>query len=149
MPLLNKGADARIINVSSAAQAPVSYEALSGNARPSVQQAYAQSKLALTMWSFYLAEKLSNITVIAVNPGSLLNTKMANEAYGQHWAPAEKGGNILYDLAVSEEYKGVTKKYFDNDKGEQKGIFGPAHADAYNQTAINQLIEATKKVVLV
>lgn len=137
----------RIINVSSAAQAPVLEEILTGAAQDSANSTYAQSKLALTMWSFNLAKQEPNITVIAVNPGSLLNTKMANEAYGQHWAPAEKGVAILMDLALSEDYKNDSGKYFDNDKGEEKGYFSPAHPDAYDPAKIENLLSITNRLV--
>lgn len=139
MPSLQKGAAPRMINLSSAAQAPIAYEALQGSVQLSAQAAYAQSKLALTMWSFYLAKQYPNIAVIALNPGSLLNTNMVREAYGHHWSPADKGANIIYDLAISEQYSGITGKYFDNDKG----IFGKAHQDAYQEAAITQLIRQT------
>ena len=99
------------------------------------------------MWSFHLAKVLSNVSVIAVNPGSLLDTNMVREAYGKFWSPAAKGGNIIYDLAISEEYEGVTGKYFDNDKGDVKGHFGEAHPDAYNEAKITQLIETTDAVM--
>ena len=137
LPLLQKSATPRLINLSSAAQAAVSLEALQGTRSIGVQEAYAQSKLALTMWSFHLAKLYPNITVTAVNPGSLLNTNMVREAYGRFWSEADKGGNILYDLAIAEEYTGVTGKYFDNDKGQEKGVFGDAHSDAYNLSLIH------------
>ena len=143
MPLMEKGNNSRIINLSSAAKVPVSMNALLGKKDLSVQEAYAQSKLAMTMWSFQLAQNKKNLNTIAVNPGSLLNTKMVQEAYGQFWSPAEKGSNIIFDLALSEEYKGSSGKYFDNDKGEEKGLFGPAHPDAYDQTKIDELISTT------
>lgn len=143
IPLLKKGTEPRMINLSSAAQASVSYAALAGKEPLSEQESYAQSKLALTMWSFFLAKKLHGIAVIAVNPGSLLDTKMAHEAYGQSWAPADKGADILYDLAISEEYTGVTGQYFDNDRG----TFGQAHPDAYNDTEIERLINATNNLI--
>jgi len=143
IPLLNKGTDPRIINLSSAAQSSVSHDALLGKENLNQSAAYAQSKLALTMWSFYLAEALQDISVIAVNPGSLLNTKMAAQAYGQYWSSADKGADILYDLAVSEDYKGITGKYFDNDKGS----FGHAHPDAYSEIQIDKLIHTTKNLI--
>lgn len=143
VPLLKNGAEPRIINLSSAAQSSVSYEVLSGKEKASQGETYAQSKLALTMWSFHLAKTVPEIAVIAVNPGSLLNTKMAHEAYGQHWSSADKGANILYDLAISEAYNGVTGKYFDNDKG----TFGRAHPDAYDETEIDKLIRVTDDLV--
>ncbi|WP_282031413.1 SDR family NAD(P)-dependent oxidoreductase [Winogradskyella eximia] len=137
----------RIINLSSAAQAPVSEAVLIGKEQDSENSTYAQSKLALTMWSFNLAKQEPKITVIAVNPGSLLNTKMANEAYGQHWSPAGKGVDILLDLALSDDYKNDSGKYFDNDKGDPKGYFAPAHPDAYDVSKITNLLDVTSKLL--
>lgn len=147
LPLLERSSSPRIVNLSSAAQSPVFLEALTGEIDLNAQQAYAQSKLALTMWSFDLAKKLSDVSVIAVNPGSLLNTKMVIEAYGQHWSSADKGSNLLFDLAVSQEFEGVTGKYFDNDLGDPRGRFGKAHADAYNQQKIDKLISFTENIL--
>lgn len=148
LPLLKKGTGSRIINLSSAAQDPVSYEALTGKEIQPERTTYGQSKLALTMWSFHLAKVLENITVIAVNPGSLLNTNMVREAFGQFWSSADKGADILYDLAVSEEYNNVTGEYFDNDLGDKKGTFGKAHSDAYDEVKIERLIETTEGILL-
>ncbi len=147
LPLLKSGNETRVINLSSAAQSTVRIGALNGQATVNDSEVYAQSKLALTMWSFNLAKQLENVSVIAVNPGSLLNTRMANEAYGQHWSPATKGSDILYDLAISEDYKDCSGKYFDNDKGNPKGIFAKAHPDAYDEELISNLINKTKKIV--
>ncbi|WP_139958009.1 SDR family NAD(P)-dependent oxidoreductase [Flavicella sediminum] len=147
LDLLSVTSKARIVNVSSAAQAPVSLEALSGVLQVSVNEAYAQSKLALTIWTMALSKRLKLVSVLAVNPGSLLNTKMANEAYGQFWAPAEKGSSILYDLAVSLAYNEMTGVYFDNDKGELKGVFFKAHPDAYDLEKMEVLVEQTEKII--
>ena len=68
LPLLEKGINPRIINLSSAAQAPVSYDALTGKNQLNAQAAYAQSKLALTQWSFYLAKVQPHISIIAGSP---------------------------------------------------------------------------------
>lgn len=143
LPLVRKTNEPRIINLSSAAQSPISYNAMVGKDKVSENGSYAMSKLALTMWSNYLAKKCKGITVIAVNPGSLLNTKMANEAYGTYWSPAEKGVEILYDLAISDQHKSMTGKYFDNDNG----AYAPAHSDAYNEAAIEKLIEVTENLL--
>jgi NAD(P)-dependent dehydrogenase (short-subunit alcohol dehydrogenase family) len=147
LSLLKSSKEARIINLSSAAQSTVRIGALNGQATVNESEAYAQSKLALTMWSFAFAKANPKIVTIAVNPGSLLNTRMANEAYGQHWSPATKGSDILYDLAISEEYKDASGNYFDNDKGNPKGHFSKAHSDAYDDEKINQLIIKTKEII--
>ncbi len=144
LPILEKGKHSKIINLSSAAQASISLEALAGKQSLGMQQAYAQSKLAITMWSFYLAKNYPSINTIAVNPGSLLNTKMVQEAYGQFWSSADKGAQILYDLALSSTYENESGKYFDNDKGS----FGPAHPDNYDEQKIQELIKVTKQILL-
>lgn len=143
LPLLRKSDSPRILNLGSAAQASVSLEALSGHATLTDQEAYAQSKLALTMWSFAFAKSNPNIITIAVNPGSLLNTKMVQEAYGRYWSSADKGANILYDLALLDEYEDSNGKYFDNDKG----AFNHAHEEAYDHEKTASLISETEKIV--
>lgn len=147
LPLLQKRPAARIINLSSAAQAPVSYDAFEGKQVLYDQEAYAQSKLALTMWSLHLAKSVPTVSAIAVNPGSLLNTKMVREAFGQHWSSADKGAGLLYDLAVSEVFAGITGKYFDNDRGGARGDFGQAHPHVYSEVEIGRLVEATEGIV--
>ena len=154
LPLLKKSNKARIINLSSAAQAPISYPAFAGNERLDDKDAYAQSKLALTMWSMDLADTVAddNINVIAVNPGSLLNTKMVDEAYGKYWSSADKGANILTELTISDEFANDTGKYFDNDikdgaNGDARGEFGQPHANALNKDAIAELNRRTQEVL--
>ncbi len=141
LSLLKKGDAPRIINLSSAAQAPVSIPALVGKEPLSTQAAYAQSKLALTMWSVHLAETELELTVIAVNPGSLLNTKMVREGFGRVWSSADKGADILYDLVVSEDHKNASGKYFDNDIE----AFGTIHPAGSNKAAIKTLIQETEE----
>ncbi|WP_231743015.1 SDR family NAD(P)-dependent oxidoreductase [Winogradskyella endarachnes] len=115
--VLEKGTNTRVVNLSSAAQSTVKKGVLTGDVSINSSDSYAQSKLALTMWSFNFAKQHPNITTIAVNPGSLLNTKMAKEPYGQHWSPAEKGVDILYSLAMDSIHANKTGSYFDNDRG--------------------------------
>lgn len=141
--LIEKSEDARIINLSSAAQSNINMEAMLGKQAVGENEAYAQSKLAITMWSVHLSKLYPNQTVIAVNPGSLLNTKMANEAYGQHWSPANKGSNIIIDLALSEDHKNKTGQYFDNDSG----AYALAHSDVYHPEKVQQLISYTKQIL--
>ncbi len=136
---LRASADPIIINLSSAAQSTVSPDLLDGQIKVSDQEAYAQSKLAILMWSFYLAKKESDISVVALNPGSLLNTNMVKEAYGKFWSSADKGADIIYDLALKIDPTETDGQYFDNDLGQ----LGPAHEDAYDPALIEALIEKT------
>ncbi len=143
LPLLKKGDASRIINLSSAAQAQVSMEALEGKKTLSEMEAYSQSKLALTMWSLYLAENEPDLIVIPVNPGSLLNTNMVKEGWGFHRSSADKGRDILYDLAVAEKFGNASGKYFDNDRGG----FGAIHPAGENEEAIHTLIKKTNELM--
>lgn len=137
----------RIINLSSAAQEHVSLSALKGEMSLSDQSAYAQSKLALTMWSMHLSKSESDLITIPVNPGSLLNTNMVREAYGRFWSPPDKGADILVSLATEDQYEGASGKYFDNDLGNPKGTFGQAHSDAFNEEMITQLLIETDSII--
>ncbi|MEO0788095.1 MAG: SDR family NAD(P)-dependent oxidoreductase [Bacteroidota bacterium] len=142
LPLLRASA-ARVINLSSAAQAPVSLNALRGEKQIPTHSSYAQSKLALSMWSAHLAKTEPQLNVIAVNPGSLLNTNMVREGFGFHQASADVGAKILYDLAISDQYKNDSGKYFDNDRGG----FGQIHPSGQEQTHIDELLRETTRLV--
>lgn len=120
------GTEGRIINLSSAAQAPVDVEAMTTGSRLSDMEAYAQSKLALTMWSIDKATHTGAPIVIAVNPGSMLATKMVKEAFGADGADISVGAQILCRATLDDEFAEASGKYFDNDSGQ----FGPPHADA-------------------
>ena len=64
-------------------------------------EAYAQSKLAITAWSRYLANELTNgPSVISVNPGSLLATKMVKEGFGIEGKDLNIGADILVRLVT-------------------------------------------------
>lgn len=118
----------RVINLSSAAQAPVSPDALAGRARLGDMDAYAQSKLAITMWSRHLADDLGERgpAIVAVNPGSMLGTNMVKAAFGVSGNDVAIGADILVRASLSEEFAGATGKYYDNDAKR----FGPPHPDA-------------------
>ena len=143
MPLLKKAIQPRVINLSSAAQQRILPGLLDGEVSVPVNSSYAQSKLALTMWSSYLANKESDVAVIAVNPGSLLDTKMVKEAFGQSWSSADKGADILYELSVADTPSNRSGNYFDNDSGQ----FTRAHSDAYDPVKIKQLIGKTEQIL--
>ncbi|GAL61796.1 hypothetical protein [Algibacter lectus] len=55
--------------------------------------------------------------------------------------------DILLDLALSDEYKNDSGKYFDNDKGDPKGYFSPTHPDAYDEAKIKALLVLTNNII--
>ena len=141
LPLLGKSG--RVINLSSAAQAPVDPEALVGRVKLPDGTAYAQSKLALTMWSRSMALSLGDgdPAIIAVNPRSMLGSKMVKEAYGVAGGDLRIGADILCRAALTDEFAAASGQYFDNDIGQ----FASPHPDALNPQkceAIVRVIEA-------
>ena len=143
LPLL--GASSRVVNLSSAAQAPVNRRALAGEGQLSDNAAYAQSKLALTMWSRTLALSLGTDgpSVVAVNPGSMLGTKMVKEAYGVAGGDVGIGADILDRAALSDEFASASGKYFDNDAGR----FAPPHPDALDADKSADLVRAIESIL--
>ena len=137
LPVMNK--QSRVVNVSSAAQTSVNFDSLVGNKPLSDSAAYAQSKLAITMWSRHLglALKGSGPLVVAVNPKSLLGSKMVKDAYGLAGGDLKLGADIFCRAALSDEFKDATGLYFDNDAER----FAPPHPDALNPTKNQQLVD--------
>lgn len=110
--------DGRIINLSSAAQAPVDLAALRGEVRLNDMGAYAQSKRAIALWSAEMARVHRNgPAFIAVNPGSLLASKMVQEGFGVAGNDLQIGADILTRLALSDEFADASGRYWDNDAG--------------------------------
>lgn len=118
--------EGRVVNVSSAAQASVDLQAMAGAISLSDMDAYSQSKLAITMWTRELSREKDSPMVVAVNPGSLLASKMVKEGFGIPGNDLSIGSDILCRAALSDEFSDASGLYFDNDAG----VFGPPHADA-------------------
>ncbi|MTI02760.1 SDR family NAD(P)-dependent oxidoreductase [Roseibium sp. RKSG952] len=116
LPLLPS--DARVINLSSAAQAPVDVAALSGKRHLDDMGAYAQSKRAIALWSAEMATAHpTGPTFIAVNPGSLLASKMVKEGFGVTGNDMQIGADILCRLALDDDFATASGRYWDNDVG--------------------------------
>jgi len=144
MPLL--GASGRVINLSSAAQSPVDPEALAGRVKLSDDfAAYAQSKLALTMWSRTMALSLKDDgpAVIAVNPGSLLGTNMVKQAFGLAGKDMRIGAEILTRAALSVEFETASGQYFDNDSGQ----FASPHPDVLNPQKSEEIVRVIEAIL--
>lgn len=133
------GQTGRVVNLSSAAQAPVDVSALLGRKPLQDMAAYAQSKLAITIWTQDLAKKLPNGPVfIAVNPGSFLATKMVKEGFGHPGHDVGIGADILIRAAIGDAFAQASGRYFDNDAR----AFGPPHPAARNDAHVSAVMEA-------
>ena len=129
--------DGRVVNLSSAAQAPVDFGQIFTRPSMNDMDAYAQSKLAIVMWTRHLTNTLSNAPImIAVNPGSLLASKMVKEGFGVAGKDISIGAQIIAKLAVDAEHSADTGKYFDNDEGR----FAPPHAAGLNDDDCAKLV---------
>ena len=135
-PIINRSG--RIINLSSAAQSPVNLNAVVKHVPMPDMDAYSQSKLAITMWSIEMGRALKNNgpTIVAVNPGSLLATKMVKEGFGFEGHDIRIGADILVRAALSDEFDHATGRYFDNDTGQ----FAEPHPDALDSEKTEALV---------
>jgi NAD(P)-dependent dehydrogenase (short-subunit alcohol dehydrogenase family) len=115
MPLLRHSAPARIVNVSSVGQNPIDFSDPMLEREYDAMRAYSQSKLAQIMFTFEVAERERNagVSVNALHPASLMDTKMVHESFGYTMSTVEEGAEAVIRLAVSPEVDGVTGAYFD------------------------------------
>ena len=144
LPLL-KGSG-RVINVASAAQAPVNFQALIGKiTNLTDMEAYSQSKLGLIMWSTTMSKIVNpNETIfVSVNPGSLLGTKMVKEAFNIEGKSISIGADILVKLAIHSESNTISGKYFDNDLNQ----FRVHHPDALNKQKCHNLLKTMNDIL--
>jgi NAD(P)-dependent dehydrogenase (short-subunit alcohol dehydrogenase family) len=113
--LIEQSAPARIVNVSSAGQAPIDFDDVMLEDRYSGVQAYCQSKLALVMFTFDLAEELegSGVTANCLHPGTYMPTNMVRQAGVEPVTPLEEGIAATMRLITSPEVEGINGHYFD------------------------------------
>ena len=127
------------MGAASAAQAPVNVAGLKGEIDYSDDMAaYAQSKLAITIWTRELAKELGNSgpILVAVNPASLLGSKMVKQGFGIAGKDLSIGVDILVRAALSDEFINASGQYFDNDSGQ----FANPHPDALKQAVANEVM---------
>ncbi len=143
LPML--GSEGRVVNLSSAAQAPVDLKGFLAKKPFGDGEAYAQTKLALTMWSIGIAHDLGTDgpMIVAVNPASFLGSKMVMEAYGHAGHDLRIGADILTRAALSDEFANASGRYYDNDRK----AFAPPHPDALDPAKNRRVIEAIERLI--
>lgn len=137
--------EGRVINLSSAAQSSLDIKALLGDKTLDDSEAYAQSKLGLTMWSHRLGSELreNGPAVIAVNPRSFLGSKMVKEAYGITGNDLSIGADILARTSLSDEFRDAGGRYFDNDVGD----FATPHPDTFDAKKVDSFMTAMESLL--
>ncbi|GHO75483.1 3-oxoacyl-ACP reductase [Ktedonobacter sp. SOSP1-85] len=142
LPCLRQTPPARIINVGSVGQSPIEFSDVMLERHYDPADAYRQSKLALTMFTFDLAEELKGeqITVNCLHPASLMNTRMVYESLGYALSTVEEGREAVMYLATSPALDNVTGKYFDQRRQAR------AHSQAYDLAARRRLQQLSEQL---
>ncbi|CAH0533247.1 hypothetical protein VST7929_01111 [Vibrio stylophorae] len=134
----------RVVNLSSAAQSSVDLTALRGEKALNDGEAYAQSKLALTMWSRLLGlSHPEGPVVVAINPKSFLGSKMVKDAYGIAGSDLSVGADILYRAALGDEFATAHGQYYDNDIE----AFSHPPMDALNEPMVRQVVASLEALL--
>ena len=143
VPLLVSSAPARVVNVASATQAAVDF------ADPLLRdgydggRAYGQSKLALIMFTFDLADELadSGVSVNCVHPASRMPTRMTRTAGVASRDSLEAGLHATLRLALAGDLATVSGRYFDRLRE------GDCHPQAYDPAAPRRLRRLTEDLL--
>jgi NAD(P)-dependent dehydrogenase (short-subunit alcohol dehydrogenase family) len=109
---------ARIVNVSSLGQAPLDWDDLMFERGYEGYTAYAKSKLAQVLFTVELAERLAgrDITVNALHPATLMDTKMVLDNLGRPRSSVEEGVEAVLRLVADPELDGVSGRFFDGTR---------------------------------
>ena len=139
---LERSAPARIVNVTSAGQAPIDFADVMLERGYSGIQAYCQSKLGLVMLTFDLAEQLEDtgVTANCLHPGTYLPTNMVRAAGVEPATPLEEGIAATVRLIESDEVEGVNGHYFDGVRESAP------HPQAEDPDARRQLRELSEEL---
>ena len=142
LPLLEHSAPSRIVNVASAGQSRVDFSNLMLEQGYDTMKAYSQSKLAQIMFTFGLAQRLADtgVSVNALHPASLMDTKMVEETFGYTMSTVEEGAEATVHLAASPELEGVAGRYFDGKREAR------ADRQAYDEEARQTLWELSEQL---
>ena len=144
LPLLEDSAPARIINVSSAAQAPIDFDDLMLEhwepAEGQIGRPYAQSKLAQILHAYDMAERLedSGVTINALHPATFMDTYMVRRAGIEPRATVDEGADAVMQLVVDEVGSG---QYF------RDMVPTRAHEQAYDPEARRKLREVSLELI--
>ncbi len=141
-PLLLASSPARIVNVASIGQAPVRFDDVMLEQGYDGVHAYCQSKLALVMLTFDLAEELdgSGVTANCLHPGTYMPTKMVTHAGISPVDSLESGVEATMRLVADPELDGVTGRFFDRTAEWR------AKPQAYDPEARGRLRELSKQL---
>jgi NAD(P)-dependent dehydrogenase (short-subunit alcohol dehydrogenase family) len=115
--LLREAGTSRVVNVASIGQQAIDFDDPLLERGYSQFRAYSQSKLAQVLFTVELAERLgpgSDMTVNALHPATLMDTRMVRESgFGTPRSTVEEGARATLRLVADESLDGVSGEYFD------------------------------------
>src|SRR4051812_15948065 len=142
LPTMRASAPARIVNVASAGQQAIDFDDVMLARGYSGGRAYTQSKLAQVMFTFDLAQTLtdSGVTANCLHPATYMDTTMVRQAGTTPISRVDEGADAIMKLAVSPDVEGVTGQYFNRQQ--------PARAEgqAYDEKARARLRELSLRL---
>ena len=135
LPLIEKSAPARIVNVSSLGQQAIDFDDVMLTRGYSGSRAYCQSKLAQILFTIDLAAELrgAGVTVTALHPATYMNTTMVRLSGVTPISSVEEGADAILKLAVLPQVEGQSGRYVNGQREAR------ADAQAYDAGARRQL----------
>jgi NAD(P)-dependent dehydrogenase (short-subunit alcohol dehydrogenase family) len=115
LPLIKAGGS-RVVNVASIGQQAIDFDDVMLERDYSASRSYSQSKLAQIMFTIELAERLgpeATLTVNALHPATLMDTKMVRRFSGRVLSTVAEGTEATVRLAAGDDVDGLTGRYFD------------------------------------
>jgi len=142
LPTLERSAPARIVNVSSAGQAPIDFDDVMLEHGYDGVRAYCQSKLAQIMFTFDLAEELRDraVTATCLHPATYMPTKMVLEGGIDPISSLQDGVDATLRLVADPELDGVSGRYFNGLRAAEP------HPQARDPQARRQLRELSDRL---
>jgi len=115
LPLLKKSSEPRVVTVSSIAhtRGRIDFDNLNGERHFDAYHAYANSKLADTLFANELARREPWLASNSLHPG-VIDTKLLHTGFDAAGDSVAVGARTSVYLATSSEVKGISGKYFDH-----------------------------------
>jgi len=142
LPLLKKSPEPRVVTVSSIAhtRGSIDFGNLNGERHFDAYRAYANSKLADTLFANELARREPWLASNSLHPG-VIDTKLLHTGFDAKGDSVAAGARTSVYLATSPEIKGVSGKYFDRCAAVQPALL------AEDQRLAQQLWEWSENAV--